>query len=121
MSKNSNKLKAERKVVLYETTAPLLESLYQEIQILSKKKPDGTLNENKVKLINRLLVDVKTSLSNEPDDKYLDLLDDEDLPQYSDVVLMLSQYSAAMKRFNENYYGWDKEKGTHRWHIENIK
>ncbi len=121
MSKSSNDLKVERKVDLYETTAPLLESLYQEIQTLSKKKPDGTLNQNKVKLINRLLIDIKTTLSNEPDDKYLDLLNDEDLPQYSDVVLILSQYSAAMKRFKENYYDWDSEEGDNRWYIENIK
>lgn len=113
------KSKAQDKVDLYETTAPLLESLYKEIQTLSKKKPDGTLNENKVQLINRLLKDIKKNLRDESDDKYLDLLNDEDLPQYSDVVLILSQYSAALERFKENYYGWDGV--TKRWFTENIK
>jgi len=117
--KIGRKSKAQDKVDLYETTAPLLESLYKEIQILSKKKPDGTLNQNKVQLINRLLKDIKRNLRDESDDKYLDLLNDEDLPQYSDVVLILSQYSAAYERFQENYYGWDGLE--RRWFTENMK
>ena len=103
------------KVKIFETTAPLLESLYKEIQTLSKKIPDGTLNQSKVNLINRLLTDIKGLLGDEQDDKYLDLLNDEDLPQYSDVVLILSQFSAAMERFESNYYGYDSIEGEHRW------
>src|SRR5918992_443750 len=94
----------KEKVQVYETTAPLLSAMYREIQELSKKKPDATLNSNKVKLINRLLADIKEMLSHEPDSKYLDMIDDQDLPQYSDIVLILSQYSATMSRFEERYY-----------------
>jgi len=105
----------KEKASIYETTAPLLDTLYNEIQTLSKKKPDGTLNQSKVNLINRLLGDIKQLLREEQDDKYLDLLNDEDLPQYSDVVLILSQFSAAMKRFVSNYYGYDSSQGESRW------
>ena len=105
------------KVDTYESTAPFLESLYKEIQILSKKKPDGTLNQHKVKLINRLLSDIKTMLSDEVDSKYLDLVNDEDLLQYSDVVIILSQYSAAMDKFRNRYYGWDDINNDRRWFI----
>ena len=113
MNKKSNT--TQEKVNAYETTSPLLNALYMEIQTLSKKKPDATLNQNKVTLINRLLSDIKDLLSDESHSKYLDLLDDEDLPQYSDVVLILSQFSAAMERFHSNYYGWDEMTGNHRW------
>ena len=106
MTKEINqKTTTQDKVNTYESTAPFLESLYKEIQILSKKKPDGTLNQYKVKIINRLLSDIKTMLSGETDSKYLDLVNDEDLPQYSDVVIILSQYSAAMDKFRHKYYG----------------
>ena len=100
----------------FETTSPLLSALYEEIQTLSKKKPDGTLNPSKIKLINRLLSDIQELLKDEPDIKYLDLIEDEDLPQYSDVVLILSQYSASMNKFEERYYGWDG--AEHRWFTE---
>ncbi len=89
--------------------------MYREMQDLSKKKPDGTLNATKVKIINRLLNDIKIVLADEPDSKYLDLLDDETLPQYSDVALILSQFSASIKMFREKYYGWDGVE--HAWHI----
>ncbi|MBU2513085.1 hypothetical protein KJ966_17225 [bacterium] len=105
----------KEKVEVYETTAPLLEALYNEIQTLAKKKPEGTLNERKVELINRLLTDIKKLLEDETDSKYLDLIDDENLPQYSDVVLILSQYSASMKKFEGKYFGW--EGSDHKWFI----
>lgn len=107
-----------KKVSLYETVAPLLDALFEEIQTLSKKKPEATLNTGKVKLINRLLTDIKEILKNEPGNKYLDMLEDDNLPQYSDVVLILSQYSAAMIAFREKYYGWDSYKSEHGWFVE---
>ncbi|MCF7811488.1 hypothetical protein K9N50_10925 [bacterium] len=121
MAKSKNKVNAEKKVELYETTAPLLEAIYGEIQTLSKKKPDGTLNQNKVKLINRLLTDIKTVISSEKADKYLDLINDEELPQYSDVVLILSQYSAAMRSFYNKYYTRESIHQDFRWFTEDIE
>ena len=108
MTKEINqKTTTQDKVNVYESTAPFLESLYKEIQILSKKKPDGTLNQNKVKVINRLLSDIKIVLSDETDSKYLDLVNDEDLPQYSDVVIILSQYLVAINEFRLRYSNKD--------------
>ena len=37
--------------------------------------------------------------------QYLTRTEDE-VPQNSDVVLMLSQYVAAMDQFHDTYYGW---------------
>jgi hypothetical protein len=89
---------------MYDTVQPLLAGIYTEIQELTKKKPEATLNKSKVAMINRLLVDVQKLLDTEPEAKYLDLLDDEALPQYSDVLLILSQYKAAAKSFHGRYH-----------------
>jgi len=118
LKKTPQETTTTEKAETYETTAPLLRAMYREIQELSKKKPDGTLNTNKVKLINRLLSDIKDMLSNEPDSKYLDMIDDQDLPQYSDVVLILSQYSAAVGRFEDRYHRWDGIASEKRWLTE---
>jgi hypothetical protein len=101
-------------ISLYETTDPLLDALYEEMQQFAKKKPDGTLSDGKVKVINRLLKDVRIVLKDAAEFKYLDLLDTDSLPQNSDVVLMLSQYKAAMDKFRSNNYGWD-DKQKLRW------
>jgi len=39
---------------------------------------------------------------------YLDVLDEDDVPQNSDVVLTLSQYVAAMQQFRSTYYKYNK-------------
>jgi hypothetical protein len=103
---------------LYDTTRPLLDALYAEMQELSKKKPEATLSESKVKLINRLLEDVRIVLTDEPEFKYLDLLVNDSLPQNSDVVLILSQYKAAMLSFRQNYYGMDAQTRQYRWFVD---
>ena len=87
--------------IQYEALWPLLESMREEYSELSKKKPDGTLNKLKVHGVNRLLTDLKELLKNETIIRYLDLLSDDDLPQYSDVTIILSQYVAAMKSFKQ--------------------
>ncbi len=119
MKNNENKeYTTKEKVNIFETTSPLFNSLYKEIQDLSKKKPDGTLNESKIKLINRLLKDIKDFLTDEKENKYLDILSDENLPQYSDVVLILSLYSAALQKFRSKYYGRDGIDYEYKWFIK---
>jgi hypothetical protein len=108
----------EAQAELYDTTRPLLDALYAEVQELSKKKPEATLSESKVKLINRLLEDVRIVLADEADFKYLDLLISDSLPQNSDVVLILSQYKAAMQSFRDNYYGVDAQTHRSRWFVD---
>ena len=44
MSRDEKEPTTEEKVRIYETTEALLEALYKEIQELSKKKPEATLN-----------------------------------------------------------------------------
>jgi hypothetical protein len=64
--------------------------------------------------VNRLLADLRGLLAEETTIKYLDLLADDELPQYSDVVLILSQYEAAMTSFHSRYFNRRDE----RWNLQ---
>lgn len=100
-------------IAKFEMFSPMLDSALIEMREFSKKKQDGVLNPLKVKLINRLLLDIKELLKSDPSTEYLDLLDDELLPQNSDAVLILGQFGAAMDQFKKRYYGING--GVYRW------
>ena len=87
----------------YEASNDIFEGLIREIRELSKKKPDATLSKSKVKLVNRVLSDLNSFLESEPEGKYLDLLNDEELPQYSDAVLVMVQYETVLASFCKRY------------------
>ncbi len=94
----------------WEVVEPLLNSMAQEFKELSKKKPDGPCSKRKISVANRLLERCREVLRDEPQLQFLDLFDDDDLPTYSDVTLMLSQYVAAIETFraahHRGYDGW---------------
>ena len=101
---SSNKAKITNKnIEQYELLVPLLHSTYGEIKELSKKKPDGSLNEFKVKKINRILKPLNELMQSEPIHQYLDIIDEETLPFNSDVVLVLREYIEAARLFSEKY------------------
>ncbi|WP_198425102.1 hypothetical protein [Pantoea agglomerans] len=114
---NSDKIyTAQEKAQTHDTTMPLLKAMYFEFKEISKKKPDSAVSKGKIRIVNRLLEKVKTVLSDEESIIFLDLLDEDDVPQASDVTLILSQYVAAMDAFHDKYYGWDGS--DHNWFIE---
>ena len=86
----------------------MLNSVYDEIKELSKKKQDETLNKLKVRMINRILEQVKDILGEESTNQFIDLLDDETLPTNSDAVLVLGQFQAAMVQFKNKYSSYGK-------------
>ncbi|OLF59343.1 hypothetical protein BTN33_12145 [Aeromonas veronii] len=95
---------------------PLLAAMYTEFKEISKKKPDAAVSKSKMKIVNRLLEKVRTVLSDEESIDFLDMLDEDDVPQASDVTLILSQYMAAMNAFHDKHYGWNGS--NHVWFIE---
>ncbi|MEW8033370.1 MAG: hypothetical protein AB2765_00115 [Candidatus Thiodiazotropha endolucinida] len=105
----------EEKALTHDTMTPLLQAMYTEFKELSKKKPDSAVSKSKIKIVNRLLERVKTVLTDEESIEFLDMLDEDDVPQASDVTLILSQYVAAMDAFHGKHYGWDGS--THTWFI----
>lgn len=108
-------LPTQEQVIKFEMLSPMLTSMHNEMKELSKKKQDGIVSPLKVKMINRILEDIKEILSSDPSVSYLDLLDEETLPQNSDAVLILGQFNAAMAQFRKKYYGWDNLAGEYRW------
>ena len=102
----------------YDATINIFEGLFREIKELSKKKPDAVMSKFKVDQINRLLGDIRAFLKNEPEAKYLDLLEDETLPQVGDAVVVMAQYEGALKGFHERHYGYDSNIHEHVWFIK---
>lgn len=93
----------DKKVQAYEASNSIFHGLLKEMRELSKKKADATLSKSKVKILNRVLDDLREVLKDEPEFKYLDPLDDEDLPQNSDAVLVMVQYEKALSAFSSRY------------------
>ena len=106
------KVTSDEQVKLYLTISPLLHAAFGELKEFSKKKQDDAMNVNKVKMINRLLEKAKEILKDEPTAEYLDLLDEDQLPSYSDAVLMMSQYISAMSKFHDDHYHYDNDLGS---------
>lgn len=100
----------KEKVDIYEAVVGVFDELFKELKELGKKKPETILSAAKVKVINRVLEDVMDCLKDEANFKYLELLDDEALPQYSDAILMLAQFDGALKTFRERHYGYHKNR-----------
>ena len=46
---------------------------------------------------------------------FLDVLDMDDMPTNSDVVLILSQYIKSMDIFHDKYYGYNSRSGQYEW------
>jgi len=101
----------------YDGVVEAFRHLNKELKALGMKKPAETLNDGKVKFINRILTDIQAFMNDEPEGKYLDLLDDETLPQYSDAILILSQYEGALSGFRSRYYGYQPSKRENDWSI----
>ena len=94
----------DKAVHTYKTATGVFEALLSEIRELSKKKPDATLSASKVKIVNKVLADLLTILEDEPEGKYIQLLEDEALPQVSDALMMMVQFEAAAKAFSKRYH-----------------
>jgi hypothetical protein len=114
--KETNKdLPTNAEISTYEMLAKLLDSSFIELKEFSKKKPDELLNKFKVTSLNRILSPIKEVMRNEPTALFLDLLDEDTIPSYSDAVLIIAQFQAAMKQFRSVYYGQTERHGNSRW------
>jgi hypothetical protein len=103
----------ESDIADYELVSPMLDSLHREMSELSKKKQDGLLNKLKIRHVNRILEKVKSVLADDPSVEYLEILDEDEMPQNSDAVLILGQWRAAMNQFRaKNTYA---KYGEPRW------
>jgi hypothetical protein len=99
----------------YQYLSPALSSLYLEIKDLSKKKPDGIVTPYKLRLVNKTLSDIKQLLPVDPALSHVDVFSEDDLPQYSDLILVLGQFQAVRARFKAKFYRYDRDRSGSRW------
>lgn len=103
---NFESITTEANVATYEATIGVFNALLGEVRELSKKKPDASMSKGKVKVVNAVLEDLLTILEPEPEGKYLETLEDDELPQVSDALLMMVQFEAALVGFRGRYLKW---------------
>lgn len=118
MKKTESDLPSNADVNQFLMLRELAEGLYDEMKDLTKKSAKETLNNFKIKSLNRVLEPIKELLKNQPTAMFLDLLDETALPTNSDVVIILSQYLTAMKKFEDRYYRTDPGKFIKRWNTK---
>lgn len=120
MTEESAWLPKEKNIEDYELLKDMLHSQKKEFDLLSKKKADEQLNPMKIKMANRVLEPLKELFEHEASHKFLDTLNEDEMPTNSDVVLIISQYETAINEFKSRYYLIDKHKysRTFRWMTE---
>jgi hypothetical protein len=97
----------------------MLEAAHREMSELSKKRQDGVVNALKIKTLNRLLAELSNVIKDDPSHAFVDMLDEDTLPQNSDVVLILSQWKAALEQFKRTHYGTDSDYKQRWFTVEN--
>ncbi len=113
MDKSQKKFHLKANIDSYLLLRDMLLVQKREFGNFSSKKADGQLNLTKVNIVNRVLEPLKEILKEEPSYKFLDILNSDELPTYSDVVLIISQYETAMEEFKKHNYLKDEYKSTH--------
>ena len=87
----------------FEKLSGQLQGIYEEISTLSKKNPNDAVNTFKLRFINKLIVEsnVFLSLKYRPFEDF-DRFDEDNMPQNSDVVFILSQYLQCFEKFRSD-------------------
>lgn len=106
----------EQEVEIFMKMQPQLKSAYDEIGLLSKKKPTDPLNRFKLKFINSILSRADEILGDEykPFPEEFTLFDEDDMPNNSDVVFILSHYMTSLE--NLRYDNIEKNEVNYRWY-----
>lgn len=91
------------RVDIFEKLSGQLLSIYEEISLLSKKNPNDAVNKFKLKFINKLLLQSNDYLTDKyrPFDEF-ESFDEDDIPQNSDVVFILSQYLQCFEKLRSD-------------------
>lgn len=93
----------EKDIEQFEKVDAQLQSVFEEIGELAKKKPDDGINKFKLKIINGLISEANVVLG----DKNLPIssfsqFDDDDVPTNSDVILVCGQYLSRLEKLRSD-------------------
>lgn len=95
---------------------PQIESAYEEIGLLSKKKPTEQLNPFKLKFINNILSRANKILGEKykPFPEEFNIFNEDEMPNNSDVIFILSHYLTSLEklRCDNIEYSYD----DHKWY-----
>lgn len=101
----------QQQVETFLKLQPQLKSAYDEIALLSKKKPTDSLNTFKLKFTNSILSRANEILKDKykpfPDE--FTLFNEDDMPNNSDVVFILSHYLTALEKLRCDNIEREKE------------
>jgi hypothetical protein len=112
MTSTKEWLPSEKDIENYDLLCGMLGAQRVEFDLLSKKKPNEELNKTKIKMLNRILEPLNKLLSHEDSHQFLDVLVEDNMPTYSDVVLIISQYETATQEFKDKYYKKDEHQSN---------
>lgn len=118
MKKNESNLPSNAEVNQFLMLRELVTGLYDEMKDFAKKSANETLNEFKIKSLNRVLIPLKEVMKDQPTALFLDVLDESSLPTNSDVVIILSQYLSAMQKYEDRYRKKDPSRHVIRWNTK---
>ncbi len=113
-----HKLPTNAEAEEFELLIDQLNSVIIEMKEFAKKSPNDLLNKVKIVIINRLLERVKKLFDGQPQSDFLDLINEDDPPSNSDVVLIMGQYKAAMDNYKSTYFYYDSDLLDSRWSTE---
>ena len=99
---------SQKEIELYGIIRPKIESIRNTIKDLSNKKPDVTLNSFKVKRVNLLLEQANDLLKDLKPYEDFSTFDEDDLPTYSDVLMILNLYVESFEKY------WQDNSETHK-------
>lgn len=101
----------------FEKLVGQVQGLYEEMSILSKKSPNDAVNKFKLRFINHQLGESNALLAERyrPFDDF-DIFSEDEIPQNSDVVFILSQYLQCMEKLRGDNVV--VRNGYWYWHVE---
>jgi len=101
----------EEEVELFIKCYTQIQSIYNEITALSKKKPNEAVNKFKLRFINQILENANQLLkgNHKPFADFEKFYEDE-IPTTSDVTMIFAQYLESMEKLHSDNIIWGGDK-----------
>jgi hypothetical protein len=98
-----------------------VESLHEEIGILSRKNPNDPINKFKLSAFNSILAEANAQLKDKLPLKDFDLFSEDELPTNSDVVFILGLYRKALEKVRSENISIDYSGKNWYWDVDDGK
>lgn len=89
----------ETDIEKYEILISQLRTFAEDIEKFAKKKPDESLNEFKISFVNEVIAKINNLIGEYKPFKDFTLFEKENIPSYSDVLIILNQYIQSMYKY----------------------